>query len=420
MRTSERKAAGWLWPVAILALCHAEIIASFQILAVLVEPIKAAIGVSDTQYSLMQGLAVAVFASLLGIPAARMADGGRRRGIVLFGMAVGACATFGCAMADSFGQFFAARMLVGLGEAFLIPTALSLIAEIAPPNRLSGALGLFGCGGPLGAAAALVGGGWLAGDGAGQDWRLAFEVLGGLGLLTLPLILTLPLKQEAARGPAASFGTFSHIAGHIGVYGGVCAGMLALSACVFAVSAWGPTMLVRGHGLSYADAGVVTGLAALCAGTIGTPAAGFATDRLKALGKPDAALLVSMTVAALMFLTVLGSVAARSPFWSSAFLVAAYGLLGMPTVVAATALQEITPPAMRAQVMAVQVFLVNLVSLSLGPTAVALITDHVFGGGAAVGRALVWIVGFAVVVAIGSLAAGRRQYRYLGICTGNQ
>src|ERR1700729_147059 len=66
----------WIWPVLILAFCHAEAIASFQILNILVEPIKAALAVSDTQYSLMQGFAVAVFASLLGIPAAIIADRG--------------------------------------------------------------------------------------------------------------------------------------------------------------------------------------------------------------------------------------------------------------------------------------------------------------------------------------------------------
>src|SRR5580692_6957965 len=49
---------GWLWPILVLALCHAQAIASFQILNILTDPIKATLAISDTQYSLLQGLAV--------------------------------------------------------------------------------------------------------------------------------------------------------------------------------------------------------------------------------------------------------------------------------------------------------------------------------------------------------------------------
>ena len=50
----------WIWAVLVLAICHAAAVATFQILNVFVEPIKAALTMSDTQYSLTQGLAVAV------------------------------------------------------------------------------------------------------------------------------------------------------------------------------------------------------------------------------------------------------------------------------------------------------------------------------------------------------------------------
>ena len=53
----------WVWAVTVLAVCHAAAVATFQILNILVEPIKASLSVTDTQYSLMQGLAVAVCAS---------------------------------------------------------------------------------------------------------------------------------------------------------------------------------------------------------------------------------------------------------------------------------------------------------------------------------------------------------------------
>ncbi len=96
----------------------------------------------------MQGLAVAVFASLLGIPAAVVADRGNRLRVLMVGTVIWSGGTLACGIAQSFDELFAARMLVGIGEVFLFPAALSMIADIAPPNRLSSAIGIFGCGGP--------------------------------------------------------------------------------------------------------------------------------------------------------------------------------------------------------------------------------------------------------------------------------
>ncbi|MGY2499095.1 MFS transporter, partial [Klebsiella pneumoniae] len=94
---------------------------TFQILNILVEPIKASFAVNDTQYSLMQGFAVAIFASLLGIPAARIADRGSRRRIISIGVITWSAATVLCAASQSVWQLFIARMLVGVGEAFFYP-----------------------------------------------------------------------------------------------------------------------------------------------------------------------------------------------------------------------------------------------------------------------------------------------------------
>ena len=135
------RGSSWIWVVVVLAICHAAAVASFQVLSVLVGPLKAALNLSDVQYSLMQGLAVAIFASLLGIPAATVADRGNRRLIVLVGVTAWSLATIGCTLAQSYSELFAARMFVGLGEVFLYPAALSMIADVAPPGRLSSSIG---------------------------------------------------------------------------------------------------------------------------------------------------------------------------------------------------------------------------------------------------------------------------------------
>jgi MFS family permease len=423
LNSAEVQTTRWMWPVLVLTVCHAEAIASFQVLNVLVEPIKAALKITDTQYSLMQGLAVAVFASLLGIPAAIVADRGNRLRVLMVGTVIWSAGAFVCGIAQNFDQLFAARMLVGVGEVFLFPAALSMIADVAPPNRLSSAIGIFGCGGPIGTAVALIGGGWLAHHpplvaGAlwwlhGEMWRIAFLMCTAFGALAVGLLFTMsePRHRGSADGIQKSFwATVLHLGQHWKLFGGVSGGMLALSFCVFATSSWSPTMLVRVHGMSYAHAGEITGFAALLGGVAGTWAVGYVTDKIEASGRRDAPLQVAIAVSALLFLTIVAAVVIHSTGYAAIFLCISYSLLGMPTVLGGTALQQISPPEIRAQVMAIQVLLVNLLALSLGPLVVASLVDYVFRRPASVGYALAWTDGGGALVAVVAFLACRHRF----------
>src|SRR5205814_4367261 len=124
-----------------------------------------------------------------------------------------------------------------------------------------------------------------------------------------------PGRRRVAPSAAATPGiarnlaaTLLHLRRHWQLFAGVSGGMLALSYCVFATSSWSPTMLVRVHGMSYATAGSVTGVAALIGGALGAGVVGVTTDRVEGDGHRDAALRVSMAVAALILLTTLGAV----------------------------------------------------------------------------------------------------------------
>lgn len=411
----------WIWVVLVLATCHAAAVASFQILSVLVSPIKAALGVSDVQYSLMQGLAVAIFASLLGVPAATIADRGNRRLVVLVGVMVWSAATLACAFARDFGELFTARMMVGLGEVFLYPSALSMIADVAPRGRMSSAIGAFGCGGPVGAAFALIGGGWLLRNAPRlafifpglPAWRLVFLLCGALGVLAAALLLS--ISEPAHRLPADSCraglaATLRYVMRHARLYAGVSGGMVALSFCVYATASWFPTMLVRDHALSYSHAGAIIGSAALVGGMLGAWACGLLSDRIQSHGRDDAALQVSVGLSLAFSVVVPAAVLAESLGWTVTWAWASYALLGMPTVLGGTALQQISPAPMRAQVMAIQVLLVNLLALSLGPLTVAALSDDAFGDPRAVGYALAITVGAGALAAVVGFASSRREF----------
>ncbi|HVO45651.1 MAG TPA: MFS transporter [Steroidobacteraceae bacterium] len=417
------RALTWIWAVVVLAICHASAVATFQILNVLVGPIKAALALSDTQYSLTQGFAVAVFAAALGIPAARVADRGHRRFIVLVGAVIWSVATLACAFAHGFLELFAARMAVGLGEAFLYPAALSMIADVAPRERLSTAIGLFGCGGPIGTGIAMIGGGWLLqippgarGDAlwpVGESWRAGFVMCGSLSALAVCLLLSVaePERRAAAARSAKNFrATVCYVSRHWQVFAGVSGAMLALSYCVFAISSWSLTMLVRTQGLTYSEVAPIAGFAAVIGGVAGAAITGTVTDRLERKGYRDASLRVAVVVAALMIVLTMIPVLGVSSGWAVLSVAGAYCILGVPTVLGGTALQQISPPVIRAQVMAVQVLLVNLLALSLGPLTVALLTEKVFRRPEAIGYALVCSVCCGAVAAVVAVLACRHRF----------
>ena len=186
--------------------------------------------------------------------------------------------------------------------------------------------------------------------------------------------------------------------------------MLALSFCVYATASWLPAMLVRDHGMSYGSAGATTGAAALGGGVLGAWISGLLSDRVESSGRRDASLLVAVGVAITFVVAIPAAVLASSSWGTLASVWVGYALLGMPTVLGGTALQQISPPQMRAQVMAIQVLLVNLVALSLGPLAVAVLSERVFGSTLAVGYGLALTVGAGAVAACGAFLGSRKAF----------
>ncbi|HKU17404.1 MAG TPA: MFS transporter [Steroidobacteraceae bacterium] len=413
----------WLWPVTLLAFCHLQAIASMQVVNILVDPIKLSLHISDTQYSLLQGAALAVFAVVVGLPVARIADRASRRNIILLGVLGWSAGSLLCAVAQTFAQLLAARALVGIGEIVLFPAALSMIYDLAPRQRLATAIGLFGSGGPLGAALALIGGGWLLSlaDETGRltdglpgvaAWRIAFLACAVFGLFAVAGLLTIrePVRHTAGAASAARVPLGRHLQHAWPVYAGVSGGFILLSTAVFAVNAWAPTFLVRVHHLGYEAAGRLTGLAAIGCAVAGAWCAGLGVDYLQRRRRDDGAVLASGVISLSLAAAIAGAVYSTSLLAAAIFLCVAYFLLGMPTVLGGTALQQISPSHLRAQIMAAHVLLVNVFALSAGPTAVALLTDRYFASTARVGYSIAITVLATTALAAFLLLQVRRPF----------
>ena len=141
-----------------------------QILGVLATPIKADLHLSDTQFGAIGGLAFALLYSVLGVPLAFLADKTSRRGVIAASLAVWSAFTALCGTASGFGQLFAYRLGVGIGEAGGVAPSYALIADYFPPERRARALGIFFLGIPIGLALGNLAGAYIA---SAVDWRAA-------------------------------------------------------------------------------------------------------------------------------------------------------------------------------------------------------------------------------------------------------
>ena len=146
------------------------------IISMLVEPLKADLGLSDTQLGLLQGPAFALFYALVGLPIGRWADRYSRRAIIAWGISIWSVMTAVCGLARNFLQLFLARVGVGVGEAALSPAAYSMIADYFPREKLGRAVGVYQAGAFFGAGLSFLVGG------------LVIQAVAKAGEISLPVI----------------------------------------------------------------------------------------------------------------------------------------------------------------------------------------------------------------------------------------
>lgn len=412
------------WAVTVLTLANVSSFVDRQILGLLVAPIRRDLGISDTQVSLLIGLSFAVLYSVLGLPLGRLADARSRRAIVGWGVAAWSVMTALCGVSRSYAQLFLARIGVGVGEAALAPSAYSLISDLVPRERVATAISVFSSGIYSGSGLALMVGGLvlqrLGGAGAWtlpivgtvHPWQTAFFVIGLPGLVIALLALTIhePPRRGATPEPLPISATVRYVRDNVRVFASHNVGVALLALAAYAASAWFPSMFIRRYGWTLPQIGLAYGACVMVFGTLGIVLGGRYADWHLKHGRVDGKLRTCL-VGALGMLA--GSVLL---FFANTGLMAAIVLVpinlfaAFPYGAAAAVVQELTPNRMRAQVSAVYLFVVNLVGLGAGPTAVALLTDHVFHDDAAVGTSLTIVLVIALSLSAVCLTYARRGY----------
>lgn len=269
----------------LLAMVFADNFVGRQILAVMIEPVKAEFGVGDTAMGLISGLAFAAVYAVMGLPAGRLVDRLSRTRLLAASCLLWALATMACGVAGSFVLLAVARMLVAVSESPTTSASLSLIADLYPPQRRSFAISCFTAAPTFSSIIGLSVGAWVVEQ---YGWRFAFIALGLPALVfaaALAFVVRDPQRGRwdlTAHVPSPSPGLLREASGlwKLPAYRQLilAGGLTTLSS--YAIAMWNTSFLVRSHGLSLQHAGLLAGVVCGTAAGIGGLFSGWLSDRL--------------------------------------------------------------------------------------------------------------------------------------------
>jgi MFS family permease len=374
------------------------------IINLLVGPIRHDLQISDTAVSFLTGFAFALFYTVFGIPLARIADDGSRRGLIAAGFVTWSLFTAGCGLAQHFWQLLLMRIGVGVGEATLSPAAYSLITDCFPPHRRGTAQGIYNMAIALGSGLAFIVGGTVVALTSGNaewilplvgpvhSWQVVFLVVGTPGLFLALLMLTVSEPKRRGAGAEANKvllrEVLTFIRANYITLGCHNVGIALLAFTALGSLAWIPSFFIRHFHWSAGSIGQSLGFVIATFGTCAMVCSGWLADYLTKRGYKDACLRVALYSAIAGIPPGIAYVLMPTGTLSLAVLTLSIFFAQAPFAMGPAALMEIAPARMRSQLSALYLFVINLIGLGLGPTSVALLTDYAFRDDNMVGYSL--------------------------------
>lgn len=395
-----------------------------------VDPVRHDLGIGDQQIGLLQGLAFGLFYAFMGVPMGLAADRVSRRNLVAGGIALWSLATIGSGLAQSFGELFVARLLVGLGEAALSPAAISLIADLFPPDRRGRPISVFMVGQGLASGLAISLTGLILTMAAGgafnhlpllgglAPWRLAFVWFGAGGLVIAALLMLLvrePDRQgvgervQSRPGAAEAAYLWRNRSVLLPLYFGFAVCFTA----AYGAGSWLPTMLMREYGATPAFLGKWLGPFSMAFSAIGPLLGGVLLDRSMRAGQTRARFAI-LALAPLCAMPAMLAMLAPSAEGAAILAASANAVFAVIGTVMLASLQLLFPPRMRGSAVAITLVLNTVLGATVGPLAIAMVTEQVLGDPALVGWSIALVCLPCLAVAAGLYALARRNIARAG------
>ncbi len=365
------------YTVGLLTLIYTANYVDRQIVAILLQAIKADMGLSDTQLGILTGLAFGIFYATLGIPIAFLADRMSRKKIIIACLSLFSFMTFLCGMAQNYTQLLLARIGVGIGEAGTSPPSHAIIADMYAPSERATPLAVFALGINIGLFVAFLAGGWIADN---YGWRTAIQVIAlpgfGLALLAWFTLKEPPrgMSDEKTDGTAPPLlETFAYMWKTPALRQILIASTLVIIVGYGAV-AWLPSYFIRAHGMSATEVGGLLALLIGIGGGIGTAFGGILADKL---GKRDVRWnvwlvgIITIAVAPLSYIGYTSDSATAALLW----LIIPFGTGALYFGPTLAMLHTLVKPEMRSLSSAILLFVNNIVGLGIGPLSVGMLSD---------------------------------------------
>ncbi len=299
--------------VAILTLAYLVSFLERQILALMVSPIQADLLLSDTEISLLMGVAFSLFYAFMGIPLGRLADRTCRRNIIIIGITFWSIMPAACGLASKFTHLLIARIGVGAGEASLMPSAISMISDYFSRRERGRAKAFYDMGVSLGTGIAMVLGGAVISFvvnspivgipflGTLNTWQYVFFIISIPGLLVALVVLLAisePVRAETLKTEKTNLSIAfmsRYMREQLNIYLPVYLALSLSTLVGYAYFSWVPTLFVRIFGWSMPEIGYAFGLIVLIAGPWGVILCGWLIDKLYREGILDASLRIALS-----------------------------------------------------------------------------------------------------------------------------
>lgn len=407
--------ARWL-VVLLLTVLYTVSLLDRNLLSLLASTIQADLKLTEIQMGALMGMAFALFYAVASLPLGWALDRYNRRMVMWFGITVWSLGTISCGLVRNFWGLFAARSVVGTGEAVLAPGSQVILPELFPPNELALPMSVYATSAKIGAGAALAIGGGLAAIidasaayripvlGELHGWELIFIMAGAPGLLLAFAVFLIPAQRRpegAAALPTSYRDYFRFFFANWRFFVPHHLGTLPLSIANAGLMAWLPSFYSRIHHLSLTETGVRLGFAISFATVMALPIHGFVADRLFRRGVHDVHLRY-VAIAIVASLPVLVAALLVPSANLSLVLVGVYysiacTYLSLPGV----AMQIVLPAHFRGKAASVMMTISGLVILTTGPLVVAFITQ-LLGGGQMIGYSMILLaaIGFPLSAVI--------------------
>ena len=376
-KPSPNHSSNYKWFVlGILTLVYTFNFIDRQILVILQEPIKADLGLSDTQLGLLTGFSFAVVYVTAGIPIAWLADRSNRRNIVAASLGIFSVMTTLSGMVQNYTQLLLARLGVGLGEAGGSPPSHSMLSDYFPEEKRGTAISIYTTGIYFGIFFGYFAGGWIAET---FGWRNAFFIVGipGIALAFLLLILVREPQRtltSATSQDKVSFKDTMAVLAQRPSFWWIALGCSTASFVGYGNGNFFPSLLIRNYGLSVTEVGVVLGIIGGTTGMLGTFLGGYLADRW---GEKDKRWYVRIAFYGILlslplsYITLLGT--------EPLYVIMAYApghILGTLYLGPCIAIcHTLVPAGMRASASAILLFVINMIGLGLGPLFVGALSD---------------------------------------------